>query len=77
MLMFVAEIAFLLELAVIAAGLYLLAKARKDSSNLVKLAGWILIVGGIGTALCTWYFSAKYAGQGAFDTASITQFVLV
>jgi len=77
MLMFVAEIAFLLELTAIAGGLCLLDKGRKDKSKLVNWAGWLLIVGGIGTALCTWYYSVKYAAQGAFDTATLFQTILV
>ncbi|PHQ60923.1 MAG: hypothetical protein COC03_00830 [Robiginitomaculum sp.] len=73
MLMFVVEITFLMELAVIASGLYFLGKARKDSSKIMKWAGWLLIIGGIGTTLCTWYYFMKYAGQGAFDTVTIYQ----
>lgn len=76
MLMFVAEIAFLLELIVIAAGLVLLNKAKKESAGSLKLASWILILGGVGTVICTWYYSFKYGAQGAFDTATWLQTVL-
>lgn len=69
MIMYLSEIVFLLELALFATGLVLLYKARKERSKLLKFAAIMLIVGSIGTVICTGYYSLKYYNQGAFDTA--------
>lgn len=73
MLMFMAALVYLVELALVAAGLLVLNKAKKEDSKFVKWAGWILVIGGIAGLLCTSYFSLKYMGQGAFDMAAIAQ----
>lgn len=69
MAMYLAELVFLVELALLAAGLVLLYKAHKEASVLLKTAAILLIIGSIGTAICTTYFSLKYYKQGVFDTA--------
>jgi len=76
MLMFVAEIAFLLELALIAWGLLILGKPDTKDNKYRKLAGWILIIGSILTMICTWYFSIKYMGQGGFEQAMLPSMIL-
>ncbi|PCI53101.1 MAG: hypothetical protein COB36_13440 [Alphaproteobacteria bacterium] len=76
MLMFVAEIAFLLELALIAWGLIIFGKAETKDNKYQKLAGWILIIGSTLTMLCTLYFSMRYMGQGGFELAMRSNMVL-
>lgn len=69
MALFLADIAFLFELALVAAGLATLHYAFKEPAALLRFAGFILVFGGIGTALCTGYYSVKYMGQGDFEHA--------
>jgi len=69
MAMYLAELVFLVELAMLATGLVLFYKAGKEASGVLKTAAILLIIGSIGTATCTTYFSLKYYNQGAFDTA--------
>lgn len=37
--------------------------------ELLRLAGYVLVIGGIGTALCTGYYWFRYQSQGQFETA--------
>lgn len=54
---FLGDIAGMLEIFAIAAGLVLLHHAGKASgTGLLKAAGWILVVGGIVVGLCTIYY---------------------
>tara|TARA_B100001564_G_scaffold348447_1_gene350377 strand:+ start:115 stop:438 length:324 start_codon:yes stop_codon:yes gene_type:complete len=66
--MFLAELVFLVELALFTSGLILFYKARKEASGLLKFASIILILGSVGTAACTGYYSFKYYKQGVFDS---------
>jgi hypothetical protein len=72
MAMFLAEISFLLEVALFAAGLVLWHKGREGAVGLVRAAGVVLVVGASLTALCTGYFSIRYHVQGEFDHAYYT-----
>jgi hypothetical protein len=69
MAVFQLEIAFLLELAVFAAGLVLLHLGRQQTAPLLRAAGFVLVVGGVLTAACTGYFGVRYHVQGEFDHA--------
>ena len=69
MSMFLAEISFLLALAVFAAGLVLWHRGREPGSGLLRAAGAVLASGAVITALCTGYFSVRYHVQGEFDHA--------
>lgn len=69
MAQFMGEIAFLLELGLVAAGLVLLQVAHERSAGLLRTAGWILVVGATATALCTSYFWLRYHQAGSFDLA--------
>lgn len=69
MAQFMGDIAFLLELGLVAAGLVLLHVGRERSAALVRTAGWVLVVGATATALCTSYFWLRYHGAGDFDRA--------
>ncbi len=77
MLMFVTEIAFLLELLLIAWGLLILGKPETQNNKAYKWAAMILIVGSTLTMLCTLYFSLRYMGQGAFEQAVFSSSTLV
>lgn len=69
MAQFLGDIAFLLELGLVAAGLVLLHVGRERSGALLRSAGWILAVGASATALCTGYFWFRYHRAGDFDRA--------
>lgn len=70
---FFADFVFLLELVIIAGGMVILHKARRESpAALLRWAGYLLVIGGVVTALCTGYFWFKYHAQGDFDTAQLT-----
>lgn len=69
MAQFMGDIAFLLELGLVAAGLVLLHVGGERSAFLLRAAGWVLIVGAVGTALCTGYFWFRYHRAGDFDRA--------
>jgi len=66
---FMGDIAFLLELGLVAAGLVLLHAGRERSAALLRAAGWILVVGATATALCTGYFWFHYNASGDFKQA--------
>ena len=69
MAMFLGEISFLLALAVFASGLVLWHRGREATAGLVRVAGAVLIVGAVLTALCTAYYMVRYRVQGDFDHA--------
>ncbi|HUE95708.1 MAG TPA: hypothetical protein VMN39_03565 [Longimicrobiaceae bacterium] len=69
MAMFLAEISFLLALALFAGGLVLWQRGREATAGLLRAAGAVLVVGAVLTALCTGYFSVRYHVQGEFDHA--------
>lgn len=67
---FIGDITFLLELALVAAGLVLVQLGRERRAALLRAAGWVLVVGATGTALCTGYFWLRYRASGDFDRAT-------
>ena len=69
MAMFLAEITFLLELALFALGLVLWQRGRETGGGLSRVAGGVLVGGAVLTALCTGYFSVRYQVVGDFDRA--------
>lgn len=70
MAQFLGDIAFLLAAAATAAGFVLLHRASAVASGgLIRLAAYILVIGGIGTGLCTGYFWLQYYTQGDFHAA--------
>ncbi len=65
---FTADIAGMLEIFAIAAGLVLLHRASKDApAQLLKAAGWVLVAGGVVVGLCTTLYWFKYQSRGEFD----------
>lgn len=74
MTQFLGGIAGMLEIFAIAAGFILLHLAAKaPPAKLLKVAAIILIVGGIGSGLCTGYYWFKYQRAGHFDRADSFQ----
>ncbi|NOY90168.1 MAG: hypothetical protein GXP55_03085 [Deltaproteobacteria bacterium] len=66
---FLGDIAFMLELFAAAAGLVLLHLAAKEApAKLLRAAGLVLLLGGVGASLCTSYFWFQYHAQGRFDS---------
>ena len=72
MAQFTADIAGMLELFAIAAGLVLLHRAGKEApAKLLEAAGWVLVAGGIVVGACTTVYWLKYQSRGEFDTVHI------
>lgn len=70
MAQFLADIAGMLELFAIAAGLALLHRATGEApARLLKASGWLLLVGGILVGVCTGYYWLKYQSHGEFEGA--------
>ena len=69
MAQFTADIAGMLEIFAIAAGLVLLHRASREApAQLLEVAGWVLVVGGIVGGACTTRYWFRYQSRGAFDT---------
>lgn len=68
---FTADIAGILEIAVIAAGLITLYFANKERSGLLRVAAGVMIIGGIAVGSCTAYWWLKYYNQGGFDSVAL------
>ena len=65
---FLGDIAFLIGILVIAAGLLVLHKASSDPKPiLLNIAGELLVIAGILTVLCTTYFYFKYHLAGELE----------
>lgn len=64
---FAGDIAAMLEIALIGAGLVVLYYANKEGSKLMKTGAYIMLIGGILGLLCTGYWWLKYNTAGAFD----------
>lgn len=71
--MFQADLAFAVELIAIALGFYFLHLSKKENSKEIKVGAYILIVGGILTALCTGYYSTKYWINGSYSHSSMSR----
>lgn len=73
MTQFLGDIAFMLEVFAIAAGLVQLHKANTaDGAPLLRLAGAVLIVAGLIGSICTTFYWFSYQSQGAFASAHHT-----
>jgi len=70
---FNADIAGMLEIFAVAAGLVLLHRASKDKEAPAKLltaAGGVLVAGGIVVGACTTLYWLKYQSRGEFDSTN-------
>ncbi len=69
MAQFTADIAGMLELFAIAAGLVLLHRASKEApARLLQAAGWVLVAGGVFVGACTTFYWFKYQSRGELDS---------
>lgn len=65
---FLGDIAFLFGIAVAVGGLFTLHRAGTDPRpTLLKVAGVVLLLAGLGTAACTTYYYYKYHKAGDLD----------
>lgn len=69
MAMFLLHIAFLLALALVAAGLVLWHRGGEPTAGALRVGGGILVVGAVLSALCIGYYGIRYHVQGDFDHA--------
>ncbi len=67
---FLGDIAYVLEIALIGAGFVVLYYALKEGSKLMKAGAYIMLIGGILGLLCTSFFSIKFWLNGYFDHPS-------
>lgn len=73
MAQFLADIAGMLEIFAIAGGLLLLHRAAKEApAKLLKAAGWVLLVGGVLSGICTSYYWFRYQGRGEFHSSHMS-----
>ncbi len=75
MAQFIGDIAFLFELGLVAVGIVLIHFGRERSAGMLRTAGWILVIGALGTAICTSVFWFRYLQAGDFDRAEAAPFV--
>ncbi len=65
---FLGDIAFLIGIIVIASGLIVLHKAKTDPDpEFLRIAGKLLVIAGLLTAICTSYFYLKYHFSGDLE----------
>jgi hypothetical protein len=69
MAMFMMHIAMILAVLAAAGGLIALHYAAQHKAKLVKAAGVLLVVFGIGSTACTVYYAAKYFFMGHYEHA--------
>jgi len=67
MLTYLAHIATFLGLAVLAGGFIGLHFAHRSQSSQLRVAGFILVIGGILGLSCILYYSLKYWRAGSFE----------
>jgi len=65
---FSADIAYMLEIALIGAGLIVLHSALKQKAKLLKASAGIMLIGGVSGLLCTGYWWLSYHKAGVFDS---------
>lgn len=70
---FSGDIASILEIALFASGMVVLHFGNAHKAILLKVAGWIMMIGGVVGILCTSHFWLKYYYQGDFDVANKVQ----
>jgi hypothetical protein len=67
MAMFLLHIAFLLALALFAAGIVLWHRGGQPTAGVLRIGGGIVMVGAVLSALCIAYYGIRYQVQGDFD----------
>ena len=67
-MLFLAELTFVMELIAIALGLYFLHLAEKEKAKILKVGGYILLIGGILITIETTFFGVKWWVKGVPPT---------
>lgn len=67
---FLASIAFLLAVALVAAGLLTLHRSRSENSALITTAAIVLLLGGLCGVYCSSYYFLKYYFAGELESAA-------
>lgn len=70
---FLGDIAAMLEIALIGAGLVVLYYAGKEGSKLMKAGAYVMLIGGVLGLLCTSMYWFKYWDAGYFDHPAVMQ----
>jgi len=71
--MFQGDLAFTVELIAIALGFYFFHLAKKENSKEIKIGAYIMVAGGILTALCTGFYLTKYWMNGSYSYANMSR----
>lgn len=66
---FMGDIAFILEVALLCAGLLVWDYGKRQGAGLVKISAAIMVAAGLGAGICTTYYWFSYMNAGAFATA--------
>ena len=67
-MLFLGELTFVMELIAIALGLYFLFLAEKEKAKILKVAGYILVIGGTLIAMESLFFGIKWWVKGVPPT---------
>lgn len=67
-MLFIAELTFVMELIAIALGLYFLYLAEKEKAKILKVGGYILLIGGILITIETVFFGVRWWVKGVPPT---------
>lgn len=73
-MVFLGDIAFILDMALLVAGLIVLYLAKKEDSKLLKITAWIMIVTGVLAVICTSYYWLYYYQNDVFEMHNIMSF---
>lgn len=74
---FAGDIAAMLEVALIGAGLVVLYYALKEDSKLMKAGAYIMLIGGVLGLICTGYWWFRYHEMGVFTNPTVSTVNLV
>jgi len=66
-MVFWGDMAFILDVALLAVGLIVLHWSGKEKSRLLKVTAWFMIVTGALAVICTGYYWLSYYQSGAFE----------
>jgi len=66
-MVFLGDIAFIFDVVLLAAGLITYHWAKKEKSQLLKGAAWMMIVTAVLAVICTGYYWMSYYQAGMFE----------
>lgn len=70
-MVFLGDMAFILDVALLAAGLIVLHWSEKEKNRLLRGAAWIMILTGALAVICTGYYWLSYYQSGAFEPGNM------